>query len=275
MIQELIQSVALPTTNVYFENDSADGFAFLGAAKALLGLNAELLCGMVRDRKYRLNAARKVKKTKVKVPEDNVYVYTLWASYELFAAVQSQEDLVKIRDMLKTIGFYPNGLIKYCTTEIHYGVPNAASAAALLFAYYGDLDLVSDLVGWLRDAQKNGNWHYQNMKSGKVLPPEDPYHVAMIAYQLRELQRLHGIKTDDIVEHSIADLSQTNKREIDGGSIGWGVPMIYLATIGLAPKLSRRAFRETTKSSIVHSNFRTRAIAAWALAKGLSYEQET
>lgn len=260
-----VNDIKLPDTNIYFENSSADGFAFLGYARAKAGLGCDYLYDAVKKRNFCLNSSQTIRK--VTVAADNQYVYTIWVCIEFLSLINKDDDIEDLISRVDAIGQYPNKMMRYCSTEVHYLVPNVTSAAALIYSMAAQKDKAIELVQVLRDKQKGGNWEYYDLRANKPVRFEDSYHLAMMVYHLREIKRISGIDTEDLVSKSIVCLNKMNAQELQGGSIGWGIPMLYVATKGIDDKLNKRAYNGLMSESINNTNFRVRAIAAWALAK--------
>ena len=272
-IERLIASVSLPNTNSYYENESADGFAFLGAAREIVGLNSEECYMEVIKRNYTLNAKRTIAPTGAIVDENTQYVYTLWSCIELFSLLKDEKKNNLLCKTVDEIGKYENGMMRYCTTEIRYLVPNVTSAAAYIYSINGEYDKAAELIEVLEKEQcRNGNWQYKILDKQTNKPSshkyEDSHHLAMMIYHLREVARLVNIKTDQIVNKALLHLAGMNKIRLQAGTIGWGIPWLYLATNGIDLGLSKRAYDETISKSILNPNFRTRGVAAFCLAKG-------
>jgi hypothetical protein len=266
-----VEKIRFPKTNVKFELDSADGFAFLGCARKMMGLEYNDCYLEVAKRNFTLNAKNHIRG--VPIPKEDFYTYTLWACSEFLHEIDDRRTFKKIVKKINTIGQYPNGMFRYCNTETSYIVPNVTSAAALVYCLDGQYSKTKELVDLLRKTQKNGNWFYYEINKGyrKLKIKEDSMHLAMMIYHLREINRLSKLNTMDIVHKALLYLYEENKDKLEGGrKIEWGIPFIALASKGIEHKLYRRAFLETSRRSINHENFRTRAISAWALSKMLS-----
>ena len=203
------------------------------------------------------------------VPEDANYVYTIWTCTEFLRALRNLDSTRWLMCILEDIGMYKNGMQRYCSLEIDLEVPNVTSAAALLYAWDGQIEIASRLVDLLRMRQIDGNWWYVIHSTGETYKPEDSFHLAMMIHHLREIQRADGIQTNDLITDALHALAALNEPELQPGSIGWGYPMIYLAAVGLDKSLARRAYVATLKQGLTHENFRTRALSAWALVKGM------
>jgi hypothetical protein len=269
-IRGVISDIKFPETNIYYENDSADGFAFLGYARSKVGLDYDYCFEAISERNFCLNRSQTI--NKVITPTDNQYIYTIWSCVEFLLFINqfdAVDDLIKIVD---GIGQYPNGMMRYCSTEVSIIVPNVTSAAALIYSMTGVQDKAEELVGVLRNTQIEGNWQYYNLRTNKYTRVEDSYHVAMMVYHLRETQKVSGIYTEDIVLKSVKCLKELNRKNLQSGSIGWGKPMLYIAIKGLDDELCVRSFNAIINESLDHSNFRVRAISAWALSKGGLYD---
>lgn len=264
-MKDIVDNVKFPETNVYYEHDSADGFAFLGCARAKVGLDWAACYEAVDSRDFCLNAEQSI--NKITVPFYNQYVYTLWACIEFLDLINKGEIIGELVRRVDDIGQYPNKMMRYCSTEVEVVVPNVTSAAALIYSMVGKKDKSKELVQVLREQQVDGNWRYYNLRTNKYTRVEDSYHVAMMVYHLKKLQRISGINTEDIVLNSIKCLNKLNAKKLKLGSIGWGIPMLSVATKGIDAKLYNRSFNKTLTESIKSENFRVRAISAWALTK--------
>lgn len=271
-VKRLINGISFPKTNAYYENDSADGFAFLGAARQMVGLDSEECRVELTKRNYTLNAERKIGATGASVHKNTQYVYTLWSCMELFSLLKDEERINFLCDTVDKIGRYENGMVRYCTTEIRYVVPNVTSAAALMFSIKGEHDKATELIDVLEKNQcENGNWRYEIIDEiTNVHTPhkcEDSYHLAMMIYHLRGVARLSNLNANRMIDRGLSCLVEMNEKSLSPGSVGWGIPMLYLAVDGKNPELSKRAYYETIKDSISHPNFRTRALSAFCIAK--------
>lgn len=264
-IKTAISEIKFPETDIYHEKNSADGYAFLGCAKEKVELDSTDCYELVKSSNFCLNKSQKIRGGEV--PANTMYVYTMWPCIEFLNLRKDQKNVSMLMDTLDKIGRYPNGMMRYCTTEINYIVPNVTSCAALLYALDGQIEKTKDLVSVLLKEQKDGNWRYYDALTGEPLRWEDSFHLAMIVYHLREIQNKIQIDTQNIIARSLEKLKAVNRKSLDPGSIGWGIPMLYAATKNLDSDLSERAFVRTLEESLVHENFRVRAYAAWALTK--------
>lgn len=266
---KLIKNIQFPQTNKYYELDSADGYAYLGYALKKIGEDYSECMTKVIEKKYRLNADKTVP-TKKRVFKDTNYTYTISVCMDFFNIVEDKKTLNELYEIIKNIGFYENcDLFRYCDTEIEYGVPNVTSGAAYIFAMMGDVENCMKCVNYLRKNQQNGNWFYYliNDKVTKLKIKEDSFHLAMMVFHLRMVEKLLNIKTDDIYLPSIDELKIMNKKILSPGTIGWGIPMLYLATKGIEENLNKRSYNEIMKKSINHPNFRVRGLTAFCLTK--------
>lgn len=267
-LRQRVREIAPPEDNSYHQRTSADGWAFLGFAQHRLGLDYSRSVYEMFKRQCRLNGENVINATSTTVPEDANYVYTIWACVELLRALRKPDAMHWLVCILEDIGIYPNGMQRYCSYEIDLEVPNVTSAAALLYAWDGQTEIASRLVDMLRMRQIDGNWWYIIHSTGEKYKPEDSFHLAMMISHLRELQS-SGIQTDDLLDPALDALWTMNMLELDPGSIGWGYAMIYLAVVRLRKAFAGRAYAATLERGLIHENFRTRALSAWALTKGL------
>lgn len=115
--------------------------------------------------------------------------------------------------------------------------------------------------------QKSGNWEYKVRKGNEFHNTdnfEDSFHLSMMVYHLRKIEKILNIKTDDIYLRSIETLHNMNKVNLQEGSIGWGIPMLLLASKGINDELYDRCF-EVIDNYLNHKNFRVRSITAFCL----------
>jgi len=271
-LMAMVGAVPYPCANRYFEADSADGFAFLGCARQVLGMDTGYCREAIGKRAFTLNAEQRIRATNIVVPATNRYVYTIWPCVEFLHAMGEHETVGELMDVVEGIGTYENGMVRYCSHEIDYVVPNVTSACAMLYAISGRADRAAPLVDILRSRQIDGNWRYEIYSTGMPCGMEDSYHLAMMIYHLRQVQAISGIRTSDLIEESMPRLQELNSASLQPGSIGWGIPMVYIASIGLDDRLSRKALHALMgMNGLRHHNFRVRAIAAWALVKGHAF----
>lgn len=265
-IINIIENIKLPLSNEYYELDSADGYAYLGFARAKAGLEYKDFLKEINDRNYSLNAAwHGDKHTK--------YIYTIWTCIEFLREAGEENVIKELMNIVDSIGVYPDGSMRYCSHEIYYQVPNITSAAALLYAYNNEYEKCQKLVNILREREEDGNWKYiklnEDFSIKAITVLEDAYHLGMIIYHLKKIEKVSGIITSDLVLKSVKALKDKNYTGDGQGKIGWGPPMIYLSFLDLEEKESKVFLEKTLKESIQHSNFRTRAIAAFALAEAV------
>tara|TARA_Y100000004_G_scaffold57301_1_gene63804 strand:- start:1530 stop:2360 length:831 start_codon:yes stop_codon:yes gene_type:complete len=267
--KDIINKIKLPTTNVYYEKDSADGYAYLGYSQAILNLDYNICYNKMMNSNLTLNADRRIPATNVKVYKDTLYVYTFWSCIEFLQVVNKKKEINNIMEHVDNIGQYEsNGMMRYCTTEINYVVPNVTAIGALLYAFVGDFNKSNELIETLEKRQVDGNWKYgiiEGKKETILKREEDSIHLSMIVYSLRMVQLISKIDTSGMVDKALRKLYQKNKNTIQGGSIGWGIPMLYLATKGLDESLADRSLDELLKRGINSSNFRTRGLSAFCL----------
>ena len=229
---KLIKNILLPQTNNYYELDSADGYAYLGYALKKIGEDYSECMSKVIEKKYRLNADKSVP-TKRKVYKNTNYTYTLSVCIDFFNEIGEKKILNELYSIVKNIGFYDKcDMFRYCDTEIEYGVPNVTSGAAYIFAMMGDIENTIKCINYLRNTQHNGNWYYYRINNSvtRLTIKEDSFHLAMMVFHLRMVENLLNIKTKDIYMSSVVELKKMNSMDLSPGSIGWGIPMLYLAT---------------------------------------------
>ncbi len=96
----------------------------------------------------------------------------------------------------------------------------------------------------------------------------------MMMFHLRKIGLISGIFVKDIVEKMYSQLIQMNLSQIQEGSIGWGVPMLFAALKDydneISKKISEKTYNLIINKYITHNNFRTRSMSAWSLV--VNYE---
>ena len=305
-LKEMVARMAYPDQNKehYFDWHSADGFAFLGYAKATLGLDYGYELQAIQERNYALNHENSI--GEVKVSAANQYVYTMWTCLEFLLLIGEVRTANELVNRIRRIGRYavgpenstrdfaplnsPQSSVgwqRYCSEECYLVVPNVTSAAALCFAWLGDRGKAEELVAVLRQGQlANGNWGYlavtrDGVIGNDVIREEDCFHVAMMIYHLKEVGKI-GIRTWDLVNKAwnwlIANKPRCGVCGKSGGwfcegSVGWGVPMMWLALQGEGERdLLKRNYIEqgapVVESYLEHENFRVRSMTAWVLSRG-------
>ena len=162
MDKRIVDSVSMmkfPQANIYYEKDSADGYAFLGCAYEALEIDSSKCFKAIKERNYTLNSKQII--NGATVSKESKYIYTLWACIEYLLLSGNKEEARNLMGHVEKIGSYPNGMYKYCSDEINLIVPNVTSAAALLYSYFGNYEKASGLVSVLRVHQLDGgNWNY-------------------------------------------------------------------------------------------------------------------
>jgi len=275
-----ICDIAFPIEEInnYYEYTSADGFAFLGAALAKLGKDYSRCLKAVDERDWTLKDSYKI--INIKVTPNNRYVHTLWACAEFFYATKDETRLHKVATIVNNIGKYPSGMMRYCKEETYYLVPNATSAAIMIYVLAGRHVAAKKLLKTFLDQQaKNGNWHYHildtDLNSKQIKNQEDCFHLAMIISHLRAASKLNpNLKTEYAVKKAMHFLNKKKPRcgsckktkdpWLCTGNIGWGIPFMYSAIKGTNLKLEETA-KQATINCLSHKNFRVRGMAAWAL----------
>lgn len=207
-LSKLVQNIAYPKidTEKYFEWHSADGFAFLGAAKAILGLDFQQELVEMRTRNYCLNYENYVGGKLINA--NSQYIYTLWACSEFLRAaidaekyhkrIHLENELKRLFEKVRQIGIYPTfRMHRYCDQECNLIVPNATSAASLIAIFNNNIEYSALLLFGLYDNQQpNHNWDYikitDEMETIQKIKQEDCYHLAMIIYHLQEISSILG-----------------------------------------------------------------------------------
>lgn len=275
-ILEAVRAVKYPEKNDYYSLSSADGFAFLGAAKACLGVFPEELHQVVK-RRYRLNAPNRIRNQLV--PADAYYTYTLWPCAELFIASGERSLLEDLINILGRMGYYRNGLYAYCNVPIDYVVPNATPCAAWLYCSVWMVGTAMNLLVPFLDRQMDGNWEYTNENETEVFAREDSAHLSFIVYLLKEVAPFFAgnplqKRLEEAVNDSLDVLLDMNRKEIQMGSCGWG-PGFLMAARHYDEELRERAFEAAwAVLKDEKANFRARAVSAWAFSRFYPYEGE-
>jgi hypothetical protein len=260
----VVGSVCFPEADKYYERSSVDGYAFLGCARHYLGLDPSRCEGEIEQRVLGLNREYVIRR--VTVPSSTTYVYSAYPCVEFYSLLNRHDRVSEILEKIESIGRYSNGMVRYCEVETHYIVPNVTALAADMYTRVGRLGSARQLVEVLRRRQTEGNWRYQDARSGEWLGREDSFHLAMMVHSLRQVQRRAQIPTGDLVNSALLTLRQMNRIKAKD-RVGWNPPYLFLAVHGIDRALSRKAYWLTRLLAIRNSNFRVRAIAAWALAK--------
>lgn len=265
-IKSKVEGVKLPQTNVYYERDSIDGYAFLGWARQLMGMDTSEVEEIMEEKAYGLNAKYTIRGTEL--PPDAIYAYSCYPTYEFYRAIGRRDRVDNIIYWLDKIGPYDNGMMKYCNTETNYIVPNVTPLTALVYLKHGQPEKCTELMKALSGQQeKDGNWRY-NIK-GTLAGTEDSMHLAMMVCALREIQELNpDMDTGDMVQKAVNRLEGMNKAILQTGTVGWNPPFLAVALRGISEfkDLYDRAYKKTYTHTISNTNFRVRAISAWALA---------
>lgn len=270
-IKSQVRDVKLPATNVYYEKDSIDGYAFLGIARALMGLDTSEVESIMNEKVYGLNAPYNIQGTPL--PPDTIYAYSCYPCYEFYNLKNNKTRTTDIIQWLtKRIGVYKDvGMMRYCNHETGYLVPNVTPLTALMYLKHGGDDLRGKaknlMLTMAKRQEKNGNWrYYLNGEPGRQ---EDSMHVGMILCGLRGVKELMPMpELDSTISKAVAGLYEMNRGMLQTGTVGWNPPFVAVATHGLRAykDLYDRAYIKTKKQTIHNSNFRVRAISAWALA---------
>ena len=115
-LKQAVADIQFPTTNEYYERTSADGYALLGAAKAILGMGDYGECwraALARGKTIKENWPCGPVGAKVTVEAGTPCMYQLWACAEMF-----HHRLGLRCDGLwgeaQAIGQYDDGWWRYC-----------------------------------------------------------------------------------------------------------------------------------------------------------------
>lgn len=268
-MKEEVNNIKPPAGSTYFEDTSADGFAYLGYARASLGLDCSEFRTAITERNYTLGASRRINATGREVNKNTKYVYTMWACIEFLRQIGDEETVNSLVREVEEIGKYGCGMQRYCDTEINYVVPNVTSAAALISAYAGQTEEADKTLNLLRSCQRDGNWDYyiyEKDGSRRASGPEDSLHLGMMIYQIREAGKILSQDVSDMLDPAVERLVALNKGKIADSSIG-NASAAYLATYGTGLPLEESS-RAGACKLLTHNNFRKRAFAAFSLTKG-------
>lgn len=282
-MKNLIQKVALPQTDVFYEKSSADGYALLGCAFAKSGLNYSPFIKDIESRNYTLNAAQKINATKTQCTKDNIYIYTNWACATFLNEIGADTSLFYRN--AKDMGCYLNGFHKYCLEEINYVVPNGTTAALFIYNLHKDTNSCKNLLQTLKSNQIQGNWKYDipTEQFPKGMKFEDNMHLGLILYQLWQVREHYF---DEEMINKALRLYVDPKRWIPKdrsdnpyfyGTIGWGVPVSFLIFHVYGGRIEEimgkekyetryNYFKNETITMLAHKNFRVRAYCAFALS---------
>ena len=262
-LREVIDGVVMPTKGApYYSYTSVDGYAWLGTAKAILGMTykkeMEVVC---EGGSLGLRAPTKILHKSLST--DATYVYSCWPVWEFAQAAQSDELKQRVGAELSLISLYEGsgieaGAIEYVSEGCDYLVPNVQALAALMLPQHR-----TSLLKWLEQNQNAaGNWHYGIISEQKKERKEDVFHLAFIAYALRQLRAC-----ESTLNKVLGCIYRETRTTIPGGTIGWGPPMVLRAVCGLQDELEQRAVTASGRLLLdKDANFRARAYAAWALA---------
>jgi hypothetical protein len=261
-----ISKMTFPTTTKYYEKSSADGYAFLGIARHSSGLNVDACEKAIDERAPKLNEPWK----NISLSKNASFVYTMWPCHYFYGLINRKDKRDRLIDILTNkIGFYPNGAIRYSDEEVHFCVPNVTPIAALLFARSGDIERAKNLIQVLEKWQlPNGNWPYKAIDDTPRKKPlalgEDSPHLAMMIICLDNLMKEYGIDTSSMIKKAFNVMIDPKTP----GSMFFD-PFRFVAfnQIGDRSPLWKSAY-DISRTLLKAPNFRTRAIAAWALTGG-------
>ena len=269
-IKKLVSEVKLPKTNIYYEKDSIDGYSYLAIARELLGLGTEYLEKIISNKSYGLCSKYNIQGTPL--PSNTIYTYSCYSVFDYYYIIENIDKMSEIISLIeKKIGIYADtGLIRYCNIETNYRVPNVTPLAGLMLLKYGGRDdkVFQLLESFERQQEKNGNWRYY--LKGNPMRMEDSMHLAMIIYALREIYKItHFDCVERMINKALPCLYSMNTPNIQHGSIGWNPPFLALALRNRKKynDMFKESLLRTINSSIKNTNFRVRAISAWALSK--------
>lgn len=249
--------IAPPTNNDYFEQSSSDGYAFEGMAKAILHQDYSWNLRKADSLEWGIRGEYRESNGHTYSDSSNC-MYHLWVNYMFYKQVKKKTNLIV--KLVDKIGKYENGLARYVDQpEIDYIVPNATSAMA--YIYYHEGRNIDTLLTKLQNFQNiDGNWKYSIRKNGKWVPGstrEDCMHVAMMAYQLKNIK--HPLAKS--MYEKCLNWIEKNANTPCKGSIGWGIPWTYLM---VQDDSLIKKYEKLNTNCLKHKNYRVRAMALWA-----------
>ena len=260
-----IKEITFPSTNILYEKDAVDGYAFLAYALAYFDLDYEKAQEEVFKRFGTISSSRKHYKTIV--PASDLRTYQSFPTFEFLNFIENDK-IEQIHSNLDKIGTYSNGMMRYCGTEINLIVPNVTALAAYMYAILGNEQKTLLLLNALRENYHSTakNWQYFDTLNDIRIRFEDSYHVGMMLYAFKKIEE-KGFKCSDLIDKAFSIIKKDNNFEIKEtkSSHGFNAPFI-LASVGmLDPALSNQALHIVENKTIYDSSFRTKTLALWSL----------
>jgi len=256
-----VQAIYFPTVQDYYQLTSADGYALLGAAKFLLGLeyqkeeeivfNGDVLG--LRD-SYAIQGE--------KFDRDTEYIYTCWVS-SIFAELIDKKKLQEIKQKVGCFSIYSRGIstnaISYTLPDCNYIVPNVqAMAVGLHYAGFKCLK-------WLEKNIYEDNWRYGFKNENHFINrTEDIPHLGFICMALNGKEA-----AKKVIQTAEVTMNKMYESNVCKSQIGNLDAVFSLATSN--EKLKKIALMKTHKVLCDEGeNFRARCWAAYALAKAFT-----
>jgi len=261
---DCVTDISYPQSDDYYEKSSADGYAFLGAAKELLDLDSRQEEKEVWNGKpYGLRKPYTIKGTVFSA--DTQYLYTGW-SCALFGVLLDRKDnqgrVNRIKDSLSSLPVFEDGYAKqaisYCSPKCQYIVPNVQAMAVQLGVNK------ENSLNWLFRRFRKGNWKYHLRGTNKYHPQEDGFHLAMMWFALRglDLDKKYDVMREGLQSNLVSMIANNYPKH----HINWQHGFLALSCEQVTPlrdKCIKLAF-ETVQDK--NSNFRAKCLNAFALA---------
>ena len=260
-VADRISEIGFPEKQDYYQVTSVDGYALLGAAKALLGMDCLAEAGIVfngeaiglRD-SYAIQGQHFDGYTE--------YLYSCWVA-SIFAELYDRKYLQQIKDIVGKFTLYTDGIaynaISYTYPDCNYIVPNVqAMAYDLHYAGYRCLK-------WLEKNIHEGNWRYGFRQENHFIErKEDIPHLGFICLALRNKPLAKRV-----IDTAEATMNKLYESGNDKSRISNLHPVFALATSKQSLKI--KALGKTVDILCNESeNFRARCWAAYSLAKSVT-----
>lgn len=259
----LVQSVEHPTKDddhSYYSLTSVDGYALLGAAKYLLGLDYSKEKNYVFNGDvFGLRAAYQIKHETF--PPNTTYLYSSWV-VNFFAKCLGKDYEKKVVSSINTLPVFSdtfaNGAVSYCSPKCNYIVPNVQAMAVNLH------EKGAKCLRYLQDTEVSGNWRYARLKEKTFLPVmEDIPHLAFMIVALDSVE-----EAADMVSRMRLNLDRMYSNNVNRGRINNTDALFSMATKD--GSLKKRALKNAQLTlADDKENFRARCWCAYALALNL------
>lgn len=261
ILRARIEAVSYPTAQDYYQLTSADGYALLGAAKFLLGLDYQKEYDTVFNGDvYGLRDSYAIQGEKF--DKSTEYIYTCWV-VSIFAELIDIEKLQNIKKRVGLFSIYTRGIsadaVSYTSPDCNYIVPNVqAMAVGLHFEGYKCLK-------WLQKNIYEGNWRYGFRDQDHFInTSEDIPHLGFICMALRE-----NDSAKVVVQTAEATMNKAYKLNKRSSRISNLDAVFSLATSN--KEMKKIALSEAYKIVCDEKeNFRAKCWSAYALSKALT-----